>query len=109
MLAEELQRQWHDKLNRHLGDILIQPYSNRKAWWSCDQCPKGLPHVWEAYVHNKTQGTGCPFCSGVAVCQHNTLATKAPQLQKKKKKKITRCIALSRVFQIDARNTREGF
>ncbi len=80
MLAEELQRQWHDKLNRHLGDILIQPYSNRKAWWSCDQCPEGLPHVWEAYVHNKTQGTGCPFCSGVAVCQHNTLATKAPQL-----------------------------
>ncbi len=29
--------------------------------------------------------------------------------QKKKKKMITRCIALSRVFQSDARNTREGF
>jgi len=26
------------------------------------------------------QGTGCPFCSGTAVCQHNTLATKAPQV-----------------------------
>jgi len=36
--------------------------------------------VWEAYVHNRTQGTGCPFCSGQAICQHNTLATKAPQV-----------------------------
>jgi len=31
-------------------------------------------------VRNRTQGTGCPFCSGTAVCQHNTLATKAPQV-----------------------------
>ena len=30
-------------------------------------------------MNNRTQGTGCPFCSGVAICQHNTLATKAPQ------------------------------
>jgi len=80
LLAEELQGQWHEKLNRHLGDILIKPYSNCKVWWSCDQCPEGLPHVWEAHVRNRTQGTGCPFCSGTAVCQHNTLATKAPQV-----------------------------
>ena len=25
-------------------------------------------------------GTGCPFCSGRAVCQHNTLARKAPEV-----------------------------
>ena len=80
MLAEEMQGQWHEKLDRHLGDIVIKPYSNRKVWWSCDQCPEGLPHVWETYVHSRSQGTGCPFCSGQAVCQHNTLATKAPQV-----------------------------
>ena len=79
-LAEDLQGQWHEQLNRHLGHILIKPYSNRKAWWSCDQCPEGLPHIWEAHVHNRTQGSGCPFCSGVAVCQHNTLARKAPEV-----------------------------
>ena len=80
LLAEELQGQWHEKRNSHLGHILIKPYSNRKVWWSCDQCPEGFPHVWEAYVHKRTQRTGCPFCSGQAVCQHNTLATKAPQV-----------------------------
>ncbi len=80
LLAEELQGQWHEKLNRHLGDVLIKPYSHCKVWWSCDQCPEGLPHVWEARVDNWSQGTGCPFCSGTAVCQHNTLATKAPQV-----------------------------
>ncbi len=79
-LAEDLQGQWHEQLNRHLGHILIKPYSNRKVWWSCDQCPEGLPHIWEAHVHNRTQGSGCPFCSGVAVCQHNTLARKAPEV-----------------------------
>ena len=79
-LAEDLQGQWHEQLNRHLGHILIKPYSNRKVWWSCDQCPEGLPHIWEAHVHNRTPGTGCPFCSGTAVCQHNTLARQAPEV-----------------------------
>ncbi|DBA98785.1 TPA: hypothetical protein ACH3X1_014550 [Trebouxia sp. C0004] len=79
-LAEHLQGQWHKELNRHLGYVLIKPYSNRKVWWSCVQCPEGFPHVWEAYVYNRTKGTGCPFCSGMAVCQHNTLAQKAPEV-----------------------------
>jgi len=80
LLHEELQGQWHEKLNRHLGHILIKPYSKRKVWWSCDQCPEGFTHLWEAFVHKRSQGTGCPFCSGRAVCQHNTLARKAPEV-----------------------------
>ncbi len=31
-------------------------------------------------MHSRSQGSGCPFCSGTEVCQHNTLATKAPQV-----------------------------
>ncbi len=64
----------------HLGNILIRPASHRKVWWSCDQCPDGFPHIWEATVLNRTYGTGCPFCSGAALCQHNTLARKAPEV-----------------------------
>ena len=81
LLADELQKQWHDRLNMHLGNILIKPGSNRKVWWSCDQCPDSLPHIWEATVAHRTHlGTGCPFCSGNAICQHNTLARKAPEV-----------------------------
>ena len=80
MLADELQKQWHAKLNMHLGNILVRPGSDRKVWWSCDQCPDGLSHIWEATVLNRTYGRGCPFCSGNAICQHNTLARKAPEV-----------------------------
>ncbi len=80
LLAKELQSQWHVQRNMHLGNINIKSGSDRKVWWSCDQCPDGLPHVWETTVNNRTQGTGCPFCSGRAVCQHNTLAKKAPEV-----------------------------
>ena len=80
LLADKLQKQWHDKLNMHLGNALITPGSKRKVWWLCDQCPDGLPHLWEASVMNRTNGRGCPFCSGTAICQHNTLATKAPEV-----------------------------
>ena len=80
LLADELQKQWHEKLNMHLGNLLIRPGSHRKVWWSCDQCPDGFPHIWEATVVNRTYGRGCPFCSGNAICQHNTLARKAPEV-----------------------------
>ncbi|DBB16113.1 TPA: hypothetical protein ACH3X3_003475 [Trebouxia sp. C0006] len=49
LLADELQQQWHDRLNMHLGNILIRPGSNRKVWWSCDQCPEGFPHIMGGY------------------------------------------------------------
>ncbi|DBA98586.1 TPA: hypothetical protein ACH3X1_014384 [Trebouxia sp. C0004] len=80
LLDDMLQKQWHEKLNKHLGNILIRPGSARKVWWSCDQCPDGCPHIWESTVNNRTAGRGCPFCSGRAICQHNTLARKAPKV-----------------------------
>ena len=61
-----------------LGNHVIRPHSHHKVWWSCDQCPDSLPHVWEATVGQRSEGTGCPYCSGKVVCQHNTLARKAP-------------------------------
>ena len=36
--------------------------------------------MWEAAVSDRTRGRGCPFCSGNAICQHNTLARKAPEV-----------------------------
>ncbi|DBA98614.1 TPA: hypothetical protein ACH3X1_014404 [Trebouxia sp. C0004] len=80
LLADELQKQWHDRLNMHLGIIVIRPASGRKVWWSCDHCPDGFPHIWESTVKNRTYGRGCPFCSSRTICQHNMLARKAPEV-----------------------------
>ena len=36
--------------------------------------------MWQAAVVTRTHGSGCPFCSGHSVCQHNSLARKAPEV-----------------------------
>ena len=73
-----LQTQWDHAANKHLGPITIKPYIIRKVWWQCDQCPDGHLHSWAARVSSRSEGQGCPLCSGRKVCKHNTLATKAP-------------------------------
>ena len=79
-LDPALQQQWDHAANAHLGSIDITPYSNRKVWWTCDQCPDGHLHSWEAAVSSRTGGSGCSQCSGRKVCKHNSLATKAPKV-----------------------------
>ena len=73
-----MQRQWHPTKNAHLSSAVMKPYSHRKVWWMCTECPGGHPHEWETTVGNRSNGTGCPFCANKAVCQHNSLATKFP-------------------------------
>ena len=79
-LAPALQQQWDHAANSNLGLIDIKPYSNRKVWWICDQCPDGHLHSWEASVANRSNGSGCCQCAGRTVCKHNSLATKAPKV-----------------------------
>ena len=73
-----LQQQWDVAANAHLGSIAITPHSSKKVWWLCDQCPDGHVHSWSASVDSRSNGSGCPQCSGHKVCKHNSLATKAP-------------------------------
>ena len=80
LLSPILQRQWDHAKNAHLGMILIKPHTHRKVWWSCDQCPLGYSHEWEAHVDHRFSGTSCPFCNNNRVCQHNSLATKHPDI-----------------------------
>ncbi len=47
--------------------------------WSCPNCPAGCPHIWKTSVHNRTRGSKCPYCKGRKVCEHSSLATKAPR------------------------------
>lgn len=50
--------------------------SGARLWWKCD---KG--HSWDAVVHNRANGSGCPFCAGKRpVVGVNDLATVNPSL-----------------------------
>ena len=50
--------------------------------WSSPNCSAGCLHIWQANVASRTRGNTCPYCAGRAVCQHNSLATKAPSQRK---------------------------
>ncbi len=78
-LKPQLQQQWHPDNNALLGGIKVKPGSGRRVAWSCPNCPAGCSHIWQATVYSRTRGTKCPFCQGKSVCQHNSLATKAPR------------------------------
>ena len=73
-----LQKQWDHAANKHLGLVTVKPYSGKKAWWLCDQCPDGHLHSWAATILNRSNGQGCPQCAGRKVCKHSSVATKFP-------------------------------
>jgi len=79
LLRPELQRQWHHANNLLLGDRRITASSGLRVWWTCDQCPCGLPHEWATTVSARQDtDTQCPFCTNHCLCQHNSLLTVAP-------------------------------
>jgi DNA-directed RNA polymerase subunit RPC12/RpoP len=72
-----LSREWHPTKNGSLTPNDIMPYSNKKIWWICK---KG--HEWEAAIDSRSNGTGCPYCSGKAVNNENCLNTVNPALSR---------------------------
>lgn len=69
-------KEWHPTKNGKLTPEDVTPGSSRKkVWWRCD---KG--HDWQALVKNRSNGHGCPCCSGLKVCKENSLAFKIPNL-----------------------------
>ena len=69
--------QWHPTKNGVLTSEQVTPFSNRKAWWLCEQ-----GHEYCAVIAHRTQkGSGCPYCSGRKVLAgFNDLATIEPKV-----------------------------
>ena len=73
-----LVEQWDFEKNGVLTPFSIVAGSNKKVWWR-DECG----HNWSATVYSRTQGVGCPFCSGNRVLVgFNDLQTLAPEVAK---------------------------
>lgn len=67
---------WDYEKNGKLLPSMVTPGSNKKVWW---KCKKG--HEWQAIVSSRTNGIGCPVCSGKKVLEgYNDLKTLRPEI-----------------------------
>ncbi|MBE7057177.1 MAG: hypothetical protein E7388_07065 [Ruminococcaceae bacterium] len=54
-----LAKEWNYEKNNELTPAYVLPNSDKKVWWKCS---KG--HEWQASISHRSQGRGCPYCSG---------------------------------------------
>ncbi len=67
----KLASQWHPTKNGELSPDMVSPKSNKKVWWRCE-----LGHEWTAEIVNRSNGSGCPYCSNRKILVgYNDLAT----------------------------------
>ena len=74
----ELAKEWNYEKNGELKPTMVTRGSQKKVWWKCE---KG--HEWEASIHHRNNGSGCPICANKQVLKgYNDLATINPELAK---------------------------
>ena len=71
-----LAKEWNYDKNNGLTPTDVLPSSNKKVWWKF-----GKGHEWKAMIRSRSDGRGCPYCSGRhAVSGINDLQTVNPAL-----------------------------
>jgi hypothetical protein len=89
LLAKDPQlcEEWNYSLNKS-GPETYTYSSGKKVWWRCSKS-KCNCHVWEARIIDRTRDstethkkTGCPFCYGFRVCEHDNLLVREPHICK---------------------------
>lgn len=72
----QLMAEWDWDLNTDIMPDTLGQMSHKKVWWKCRQ-----GHLWENAISKRSQGQGCPFCSGrYPVVGLTDLATTHPKL-----------------------------
>lgn len=71
----ELAAQWHPTKNGALTPDTVKAGSDIKVWW-LGKCG----HEWEAVIHNRSCGSGCPTCSKRLKSGVNDLGHLQPEL-----------------------------
>lgn len=72
----EVAKEWHKTQNGDLTPKDVMGRSHKKVWWICK-----YGHIWEAKVASRTEGHGCPYCSGLKVINGKTdLKTLFPEV-----------------------------
>ena len=67
---------WEKNKELNIDPTKVTVGSDKKVWWNCS---KG--HEWQAVVHSRNNGCGCPFCAGIMPIKgENDLKTINPTL-----------------------------
>jgi hypothetical protein len=74
-LRPGLLKEWDYDKNGSLKPECISYKSGLKVWW---KCPKG--HEWEAVLKNRSNGAGCPYCTGKYVTKETSFSNRLPHL-----------------------------
>lgn len=72
----EAAAEWDAVKNAPLEPSMFAPKSNRRIWWSC----RAKGHSWQAAIHTRATGVGCPYCAHNRVGDDNNLAVARPDL-----------------------------
>lgn len=74
----KLAKEWDYEKNGTLTPKDVTSNTHKKVWWKCSE-----GHCWEAKISNRSNGTGCPYCSGrTAISGETDLQTLFPDLAK---------------------------
>ena len=77
-LNPELAKEWHPRKNT-IEPSQVSLFSHKKVWWKCSE---GDDHEWISGVADRTNGNGCPICSGHKVAPSSSLAIKNLEIAK---------------------------
>ena len=68
--------QWDIERNLPLTPDDVTFGSHKRVWWTCSN-----GHSWQAMVYTRSEGAGCPYCTGrKALPEQNCLAKQFPML-----------------------------
>ena len=71
----DIATEWHSTKNGDLTPDSVTSGSKKVVWWSCK---KGCE--WQAQINGRTNGRGCPYCSGNKVGFGNDLKSLFPEI-----------------------------
>lgn len=78
-LYPELAKELHLEKNEAFNVFEISSNSGKRVWWRCSQ---DVSHEWATKISHRTDGSGCPYCSGLRPTQTHNLTVKYPGLVK---------------------------
>lgn len=73
----DIAKQWHPTKNGDLTPDKVSYGSKKKIWWVCK---KG--HEWITHVTSRSNGNGCPYCSGRKASEAHNLQRSQPDIAK---------------------------